>query len=208
MANERRIMLRLLLGLGVGFLVSILALAIAWQNMRREPYLRGGQFGTHLQFETIAYAMEEYQQMHQSFPSTLGQLAPWGIADRNGDVTDGWRRPFHYSVDSSTYVVSSYGRDGRPGGSGLDYDLTNADPWPAEAIPTLRQFLFEMPTGGITLTCLASGVPAFLVALVVIRPHNLQRKIPIVLLAKITVTVVAAACVGAVMSAFHIPSGH
>ena len=51
--------------------------------------------------------------------------------DEKGRPLDGWGRPFLYSTDGAKFVIISLGRDGKPGGLGLDCDLSNTNTWPA-----------------------------------------------------------------------------
>jgi hypothetical protein len=45
-----------------------------------------------------------------------------GYANR---TTDGWNRSLRYVIDpNGTFVLSSLGRDGKPGGSGDDADVS------------------------------------------------------------------------------------
>lgn len=47
------------------------------------------------------------------------------VGGADGDsLLDPWRRPYFYSVDSRAFWITTYGADGRPGGAGVDEDLT------------------------------------------------------------------------------------
>jgi hypothetical protein len=62
--------------------------------------------------------------------------------DEKGRPLDGWGRPFLYSTDGAKFVITSLGRDGKPGGLGLDCDLSTTNTWPAEY---LQSVLSERP---------------------------------------------------------------
>lgn len=72
-----------------------------------------------LRLEGIARDLHRYTVEHGRFPDTLSQIE--SVAPRS--IVDGWGRPFRYSVTDGFFSVCSYGRDGVPGGDGLDEDI-------------------------------------------------------------------------------------
>ncbi len=147
-------------------------------------------------------------------PSTLGELQE--VRDggfrvgQDGAVLDHWDQPHRYSVDGAKYLVVSYGRDGKPGGLGLDCDLTNENPTPPESLPTFSQFLFDLPTGRLVATSVLSGVVVFLLAFSTIK-KDLFAAMPggaVSIAIKLAVTVVAALVAASFVSVLHIPTGH
>jgi hypothetical protein len=66
-----------------------------------------------------------YAKQKGQLPSTLAVLA-----EREGYVnrtTDGWGRPLQYHVDGDGVItLASLGRDGKPGGSGADADISES----------------------------------------------------------------------------------
>jgi hypothetical protein len=108
----------------------------------------------------------------------------------------------------------SLGRDGKPGGAGLDQDLDSRavtarrDGYhrlPSVGIPTLRQFTFECGTGGVRIVCAIAGVAAFIACWISLRA---MRKSPAISLFGLTVTLFACLFTALVMSALHVPSHH
>jgi hypothetical protein len=104
-------------------------------------------------------AIEAYREEHHALPKALSEVE-WtgGQVDRDGTPLDWWRRPLHYSTDGTRFQIVSYGQDGKPGGTGLDYDLSTADlpkareQWsegayasnsdlPRQTVPTFHQFV-------------------------------------------------------------------
>ncbi len=125
------------------------------------------------------------------------------------EVLDGWRRPFEYSTDGTNYTVTSFGRDGKPGGVGLDCDLTNINPHPASSVPTLHQFTFGCrPTEGLVGTWIGSGLLTFVLSWFLARPTLLTRKKVLALCIKVMVTVVGAIIVACFLAGFHVSTGH
>jgi hypothetical protein len=64
-----------------------------------------------------------YAKDHKSIPSNLTALPK-----REGytnDLNDGWHHPLQFRVsDDGVLTISSLGRDGKPGGSGEDADVS------------------------------------------------------------------------------------
>ena len=116
---------------------------------------------------------------------------------------DGWDRPFLYSTDGEGFLVKSYGRDGKPGGIGLDCDLSTTAPRPEVSHPTLAQFLFDLPSEGIIWTCATAGVLVFLVCLVTTKRMDLTGKSTLDTILTLAVTAAAALGASVVMSALH-----
>jgi hypothetical protein len=154
-----------------------------------------------------------YQQETGRLPASLEDLCGMEGSDRFGlfvgdDFLDGWRRPFIYATDGTTCTVTSLGRDGKPGGVGLNCDLTQADPDPPESRPTLHQFLFDCSTGGIVATCVFTGVIASILGWVLTKPAMLDWKGAFLLTVRLAATALGAVLVAMVLAVLHIPSGH
>ena len=95
-----------------------------------------------LQLNSLAAAVELYHDDVGHFPtkdqglmaltkepdSVEGWTGPY-LKDAKG-LNDPWGRPILYSVqpDDSNFSVTSLGADGKPGGSGVNRDLTAAGP--------------------------------------------------------------------------------
>jgi hypothetical protein len=62
-----------------------------------------------------------YATTHDSLPTSLDQLPEF--EGKINSVTDGWGRPIEWRVEGEQVVLTSFGRDGRPGGSGKDADM-------------------------------------------------------------------------------------
>jgi hypothetical protein len=157
--------------------------------------------------------LTQYQQQFHSAPNSLAQL----LAMTNGVPppedkrfsSDGWERPYLFTTDGTNCLITSLGRDGKPGGRGLDCDMTNKDRTPKEAFPTFHQFLFEMPRfRGMIMICLLCGGLAGLLCFSKARIPELT--LPGLVLAgfRLGATIVGAFIVAFIISCLHIPSGH
>jgi len=43
----------------------------------------------------------------------------------DNETTDGWNRPLIYTRNNDGFALTSFGRDGAPGGSGADADIVS-----------------------------------------------------------------------------------
>jgi hypothetical protein len=126
--------------------------------------------------------------------------------DEDGWPLDGWWQPFHYVLIGNSYDLYSLGKDGAPGGSGLDADLhaDRSDPW-NEWI-TLWQFT-KLANGGIMLTCIVAGVIAFPICLFGSNTTVSTRMAPSATVLRCVLTAIFAVLTAVVISALHL-SGH
>lgn len=140
------VLLKLCISIVVGCLVTMLALVVSWQRNRSSEYLNIEQ---HRTLQTVAItgeAIEEYTKNNGTAPESLEDLPAdelWFLLGMTGDtkyIRDGWGRPLEYAIIEGKGIATSYGRDGQPGGMGLDYDISTAEPKPAAAYPTLGQY--------------------------------------------------------------------
>lgn len=87
---------------------------------------------TQVEVSNIASAVEIYEERHGSYPSLLGDTVTDGILSNL--PKDLWGRPFFYSLRrpsftnaESDFYVWSLGRNGTPGGDGVDRDVLSWD---------------------------------------------------------------------------------
>lgn len=66
--------------------------------------------------------MQMYISEHRKFPASLDELPKRdGYANC---ITDGWERPLIYKVEQDNLItLLSYGKDGKPGGTGRNADI-------------------------------------------------------------------------------------
>lgn len=95
------------------------------------------------QIETFGLALDTYYLHNDYYPSTAQGLAALVVQPNGAEAPRNWRgpylkravpvdpwgTPYHYespgAVNATSYDLVSYGRDGRPGGTGEDADLTS-----------------------------------------------------------------------------------
>jgi hypothetical protein len=207
------ILFRLLVSVFVWLVVSGLSLYVAWQTGGDASESKREQSLTQFELKQLDQCLTQYQRQFHASPSSLAQL----LAMTNGVPPpeeqplscDGWKRPYLFTSDGTNCLITSLGRDGKPGGRGLDCDLTNKDRRPKDAFPTFHQFLFEMPrVRGMIITCLLCGGLAFLLCLSKAKMPKLTLPGLILAAFRLAATVVGAVLVAIIISCLHIPSGH
>ncbi len=91
-----------------------------------------------IQIGQISGALDFYRLSCYRYPTTDEGLealveppdscANWGPEPYLRQLPrDPWGRPFIYESDGSTYEIITYGRNGRPGGTGEDAEISSAD---------------------------------------------------------------------------------
>ena len=183
MTKYQRIGLRVVISTTVRALVAAIGVVVAWRDVGNMDQVRSEQRATRQAIHDIERAVQRLREANKALPQSLEELrGPGGEyllqfkRDAQGKPLDGWGRPFLYSVEGGEYVVTSLGRDGQPGGIGLDCDLSNLKEWPKEAAPTLWQVLTHPSMHGIVRVCLACGVLAFLLSLAAIDPSTIRSQ--------------------------------
>jgi len=152
--------------------------------------------------------IQAYHKKHGKWPASLNVvgLDPDFPDNNDGNVwVDSWGRPYVYRVTKNSYSLMSYGRDGKPGGVGLDSDISmhNAnsempflqamtDPWASEMI--------EASVFG--------GLLTFFLTFFLIRPADLNREKWGCLLAKLAPTLIVLFYLTLLIVALDYPSGH
>ena len=219
MNKYQRINIRVATAVSVGVLVAAIALAVAWRNLGRLPNFWPEQQATRLTLQDLDSLIGVYQQETKALPASLADLRRvqgaevHGVsitfeAAEDGSPLDGWGRPFTYSVDGTNYTIVSLGRDGKPGGVGLDYDLSNVPQPPKDACPTFGQFLFNPWARNVLFTCFAGGVMAFWLSMKTINPAALHGWAIPSLIVKLVLTILGTLAVAIVMAVLHVPTGH
>jgi len=203
-----------------GIIVAFLSTIAAWLQWGRLDNVRYAQADTKFDLRHAARAVEEYREQEGKLPDDWSDLeipfdtdGPYKsyhiVHPELGTLHDCWDRPIEYTTDGETFQLKSFGQDGKPGGRGLDYDLTHDNLNASESFPTYYQFLFECSTEGILITsCLASGIITFFMTLVIAESKRLYRKKAIRIIIDFAITAIGALVVALILSILHIPTGH
>ncbi len=214
MNKYQRIGLRIAISTTVGILVAAIAVVAAWRNIASMKHVRPEQSATRQALYEIPDCIQRYRGSKKTLPQSLEEVpTPDGFQvsfqrDDKGRPLDGWGHPFLYSTDGVKYVITSLGQDGKPGGIGLDCDLSNTNDWPDEARPTFGQFLTHPMTRGSVRACLACGALAFLLSLAMVDLSILQRYGVFPLVIQLGVTILVTLVVAFFLSVAEIPNYH
>jgi hypothetical protein len=104
------------------------------------------------------YTLEEYAKEHGRYPDSLKDAFP---TDTDfSALVDPWNNPYQYVRKGKDYRVFSLGRDGKPGGVGLDADFdvaVRSAIVPVTVPTTFYQFLFEGRQSGNLLVIALLG---------------------------------------------------
>ena len=194
----------------MGIVVSGLSLCVAWLQSREDVALVGGQLETQWQLNEINADIQNYRGKYGKSPSSLAELLTISKHDsswhgENGEPSDGWGRPFVFSFDGTNCLVTSYGRDGKPSGIGLDCDLTNVNPKPPQSLLTFDQFIKLRLATGIIRSCVFCGGLAFFLTVLTVKTPDLRGSGLVRLGLKIGATIIGALIAASFMAILEIP---
>ena len=135
--------------------------------------------------------------------------------DTDGQWLDGWGRPFLIESDGKIVVVKSLGRDGKPGGTGVDSDLSTEHVHSMHYYTTFSQFLEKKNHNAnvMRMSCLIVSISfVFLViflawTVIVQLPKftNLQTRWLFTQVLSIIILIFFTAIIGGVISQLHVP---
>jgi hypothetical protein len=212
-AVQKHLLLRLLIASGVWLVVSGITLYVAWQQANQSiTWWR--QWETRRALRDMSNAIAAYQQTFKVAPRTFEQIQAMTNAvpemERWSFVgfTDSWQHPFILTNEGTNCLVISYGRDGKPGGKGIDYDLTSENRNPKESVPTFDQFFYNKEMQGMVNSSYICGGLAALLSLLTVRVPNLTGRGLIILALSLCATLAGTLFVATMITALHIPSGH
>ncbi len=117
---KRILVVQLLLGGVYSAILFVLVYAAAWKNLPGRLRNRPSQYTTEYHVTDLIRVIDEHQKTNGALPVDLNDLGDSMTRLRY----DGWGRPLIYKVTGETFTVTSLGRDGRPGGEGIDADLS------------------------------------------------------------------------------------
>ena len=119
---------------------------------------RQGDFGhgfvwirLNIDFQRIRHAISDFAHEHKRYPESLSELRKF----REVNLVDPWGNSYQYEKTPQGFKLLSLGRDGKPGGVGLDADIDSDPDQRIPYEPTLWQFLFEA-SGSRTLFWVAT----------------------------------------------------
>ncbi len=201
MNTKQRLAIRLVLALAMGCIVAWMPL-----NMARGSWMTQfstQQTTTQWRLKSVVSAVEFYKQERGNYPADLQTLSP----DKFGK-TDGWKRPWVYSVTGGKALVESLGRDGKRGGSHEDADLSNFAPRPKTAqLSTWGQWMHPAALG-LRIVALLVGTSMATLIFVGLKQQTFERKSLLPLAISLFVSLAIAVFGAGFIAVAHVPSGH
>ena len=145
--------------------VSATAYICAWLNYRNiesHPYI---WTKTRWTLNLLHKEIEAYKEKTGDWPTKLTDLKVVQEkelpVDEAGNPVDVWGHPIQYRVVGNGFMLSSYGRDGQPGGVGVDADLYDGQPNPPLELPSFWEFTIRKESLPVQIACVLAGVFAF-----------------------------------------------
>jgi Type II secretion system (T2SS), protein G len=203
---------KVLMALVTACVISGTAYVCAWLTYADTGPFFVQQHSTRFHLGYLQLEVERYKKETGKLPATLSDLdtlkdhVPMG--ENGKPPADSWRRPFQYQVTGDSYDLYSLGRDGQPGGVGLDADLYAGKSDRSAEDPTLWQFTVEPGTAGIQVTCIAAGILSFPICLIGAKNEPWNGTSVINALVRYGITAIFAVVAAVAISFLHIPSGH
>jgi hypothetical protein len=210
---RKHLLLRILIAGCVGLLISGVALKVAWQQSR-SSIAWWEQRQTEFELDKIREAVRAYLQLSNVCPDNFEQLQSMTnyVVDleyyHHDKFADYWGYPFVFLKEGTNCVVVSYGQDGKPGGVGIDCDLTTTNSVPKESTPTFGQFWSNERTQDMIGWCFICGLMAALLSFLTVRIPDFTRRGLIILGLSLMSTIVGAFLISIIITVLHVPSGH
>ena len=132
---------------------------------------------TEKRLKTAANEINVYRKRQGRLPASLKNVTALLKEEstiREGKLFDAWNKPIVYQRRGASFTLISYGRDGKPGGVGLDCDLSSDNLKPQNAAIPFSQVASNPAAGGLIRVSLFSAAITFLLAFSLIKPKKLS----------------------------------
>ena len=103
----------------IGVVAAVILVGVAYGAVLRPRLLTARQVVNHARSHTLYSYVLDYNRDHNRYPLSLEQAIPPERKD-SAFSDDAWGNAFMYESDGATFLLVSYGRDGKPDGS--DYN--------------------------------------------------------------------------------------
>lgn len=212
MNNIRAYVYRVALFFLIAIPIAALSLLANWQEYRHFHLFSDTNWSIRRNYiDELFFRIEYYRFMNGHYPIVLEEVDDLDSPFRHngdGEIVDYYDNPIQYDLVGETFTVFSFGRDGRPGGDGLDADVYSR--WTGQKLtpPTLRQFYRDCQTKGLVLTSLIAGAVGGLLA---VPTRNRKQPFPNSwkrIIVRIGITCAASVIAALFIGIVHLPSGH
>ncbi|MGO8672668.1 MAG: type II secretion system protein GspG [Capsulimonadaceae bacterium] len=171
--------LRISISLVCGLSVSLFAIFASWKAAEHNFYpFNYEHMVTTAEFSRLDSSIAEYRAKTGRLPKSIRErdLPQESVSSANGWPLDGWNRPILYRIHGTTYTLLSYGRDGKPGGDGLDADV-RSDRRSSNVAITMSQFLTRSTASDGLLRALTGGLAVSIAMFVGTRSGKLPKRL-------------------------------
>jgi hypothetical protein len=191
-----------------------MSLICAWLGIASMPHLNPNAAAVRHQLHGMRSELDARIADRAELPRRLDELelvvslpGPYPV-DSAGNVLDPWGHPYRYEPGDGTYTLVCYGRDGRPGGTGPDADITGDEPPDSSAPLTLSQFVHDPPTNQMIWAYLISAVSAAAATFVLTRNRPTTNTSAFGILVALAAAAGSAVFAAFIMSLLHVPNYH
>jgi hypothetical protein len=190
-----------------GLLVSCITYICAWQTYGSYiSQFDNRQLSQVKDLQVIRSMLESHRERVGHFPERLEDLAelddPLVRRNKAGAFFDEEDREYYYKLDGDSFTLLWLGKDNQLGGEGANADINAYGSRLSE--PSLWEFTFELPSGGMRFTAILAGVAAAMLSFRNARSVLSCRA----LIVEILITVVVTVLVALFIAVVHIPNGH
>jgi hypothetical protein len=131
---KRILIANLILACVYAVVLFVMVYLSAWNTLGSNRENRPRQFESYAIVNETIHAVDIFKGKHGKLPADLRSPELLKIATIRGRVpvstagfVDAWGHPLEYEMGGDKFTVSSLGRDGTPGGAGLDADICGPD---------------------------------------------------------------------------------
>jgi hypothetical protein len=209
--------LRVLITGACGIGVFLLLQLTTWYNLRGAYNVCRRQDNTQRTLNIVKGQIDEYRVKFDKLPDSLDLLQDaeiWPIK-LDKPVRDGWDHELFFQATTEGFELLSYGKDGKPGGIGLDADLTSDSESRKNALPTLIQYFGESDkeevdrSGFFIPIMLLAGSSSIAMYMGFTDRHKRDKPVSVSwVVAQLICLVVISTLVGILLVPLHVPSGH
>jgi len=197
-----RLIPRLILASIAGLIIFTIGFNAAWESTKGQAATTQRQARRYLNM--VNSAIQTYRKEHGKWPTSLKNI----YDDTNFPASDIWGHPYAYHLKENSYTLMSYGRDGKPGGVGLDSDISINDSHPINNEISLRQLITIPWAVNAIKGCALAGFLTFLLIFFLVRPEDFNLEGLGCILLKLVLTLFVLFYLTILMIALEYPSGH
>lgn len=201
----RHDIIRLLIGVGFGAVITFTCLTIGIRQNRYNDAIYHGTFTTDEYIAELTSSVKNYYETQHIYPASLKDVAD--------NITDNWGNPLIYKVKGEEFEIISYGADGKPGGTGANADISSndlirKDYFPERMLQTFPDF-FNEPSNKWSITiAFVAGILCTVTYYLRTKPIEFTNDIIMRQCKAMAITLVAVSIVTWFMVVLYLPVHH